>query len=818
MRALTTAMEKWTLGRKLLAGSLVTMAIVVGVGAFGVASQLRLSRSMEVFAGSGLRVAQSVRDIQVDCAVVGRALRQAVLAADPPGRHEAIRQIEDARKRIRATGTAIRAKLLKKENGELIDRFERLNGAYMALVDRTLSHLEQGRVEDARALVGSAEFQRAGAEVSQVLAQGVEISGTNLDAMARDTAESAMANLWLFVALLVLGGLAGLGASLAIGHSIRRPLFQVRDAVAEMAGGDLGRSLPFADYPNELGELSRAVGVLQAEARRMGAQRWIKTNQAAIQAELQSADSLADLGRGFLAAMAPLLNLGQGVFYVWVEDERQLRLLASYAHLERKSVNQSFALGQGVVGQCALERQPIVITDPPADYIHIGSALGEAPPRFIAALPVLHNGTVMAVLELAAFERFTPDQEALLEGILPVLAMTMEILGRTVRTRELLAETRRQAESMEKQAARLEEQAVELEAQQTEIRATEAWYRGIIQSAPDGMLVTDDRGRIILANPRAEAMFGYADGELAGRPVEPLIPAAMRPEEGTGPGRRSQGVRKDGTTFPAEVGLSNLPAMGERGACVCVFIRKLAARKEGDEPPRPAPPTAEARPAEPVPSGPAAPAPKPVAEPVARPAARPADGLPDLPGIDVKAGMATMANKLSLYTRMLIKFRDGQGRFAELFASARTDSDPSAATRAAHTLKGTAGNIGAKGLQSAAAALEHACKEGRPQDEIEILLSRTLAELETVMAGLRRMAGGEAPVAPAISDAEVRAALGRLAALLEDSDSEASDLLEALLPKLAGAALATALQPVAKAIDDCDLDEALARLGKVVVP
>lgn len=802
MKALTTAMEKWTLGRKLLAGSLVTLAVMVGVGAFGVSSQLRLGRSMEVFAGSGLRVAQGVRDIQVDSAVVGRALRQAVLATDPPGRHEAIRQLEEARKRIRATGTHIRAKLLKAENGELIDRFERLNGAYMALVDRTLSHLGQGRADDARALVASAEFQRAGAEVAQVLAQGIEISGANLDAMARDTVETAMDSLWLFVALLALGGLAGLGASLAIGHSIRRPLFRVRDAVAEMAAGDLGRSLPFADYPNELGELSRAIGVLQAEARRMGAQRWVKTNQAAIQAELQSADSLAELGRGFLAAMAPLLNLGQGLFYVWVEEERHLRLLASYAHLERKSVNQIFVPGQGVVGQCALERQPIVITDPPADYIHIGSALGEAPPRFIAALPVLHNGAVMAVLELAAFERFTPDQETLLEGILPVLAMTMEILGRTVRTRDLLAETRRQAESMEKQAARLEEQAVELEAQQTEIRATEAWYRGIIQSAPDGMLVADDRGRIILANPRAEAMFGHADGELAGRPVEPLIPAAMRPEDGTR--RRSYGVRKDGATFPAEVGLSNLPAMGERGACVCVFIRELAVGREDDEPPRPAPP--------------AAPAPEPVAKPAAKPGAKPGDSLPDLPGIDVKAGMATMANKLSLYTRMLIKFRDGQGRFAELFASARADSDPSAATRAAHTLKGTAGNIGAKGLQSAAAALEQACKEERPRDEIENLLSRTMAELEPVMAGLRRMEGGEAPMAPAISDSEARAALGRLAALLEDSDSEAGDLLEALLPKLAGTALATALQPVAKAIDDCDLDEALARLAKVVVP
>ncbi|BAE51737.1 GAF domain-containing protein [Paramagnetospirillum magneticum] len=814
MKALLTAMERWTLGRKLVLGSLITMVIVIGVGVFGVSSQLRLSRSMELLAGAGVRVALSIKGLQADYAVIGRALRQAILAADAPARQEALRQLEDARKRIRKTGAEIRPRLLKKENGELIDRFERLYVAYGVLVDRALSRLEQGREDEARALVGSAEFQHAGAAVEQLLVQGAEISDANLDAAAHDAVASAMASLWLFAALLVCGVAVALGASRLIGRSIRLPLFRLRDSVAEMAQGNLDRSLPFADYPNEFGELSRAIGVLQAEARRMGAQRWIKTNQAAIQAELQTAESLPVLARNFLAAIAPLLNVGRGVFYVWEEEERHLRLLGSYAHLERKSVHQTFRLGQGVVGQCALERQPIVITDPPEDYVHIGSALGEAPPRVIAALPVLHNARLMAVVELAAFDRFGPDQEALLEGILPALAMTMEILGRTVKTRDLLDETRRQAESMEKQAARLEEQAVELEAQQTEIRATEAWYRGIIEAAPDGMLVIDDRGMIILINPQAEAMFGHGSGELTGRPVEPLIPALMRQDYGTRQGHRLQGVRRDDTVFPLVAGLSRLPTIGGHGGCICVSLREIVVGEVPAPEPWPgaAPPLPE----------PIAPAPEPAPEtkpaPEAMPAARSADALPDLPGIDVKAGLATMANKLSLYTRMLIKFREGQGRFAELFAAAQADSDPSAATRAAHTLKGTAGNIGAKGLQAAAAALEHACKEGGPQDEIEVLLSNTLAELEPVMAGLRRLEGAEPSTAPAISDAEVWVALGKLAALLEDSDSEAGDLLEGLLPKLAGTALATALQPVAKAIDDCDLDEALVQLGKVKVP
>jgi CheY-like chemotaxis protein len=213
------------------------------------------------------------------------------------------------------------------------------------------------------------------------------------------------------------------------------------------------------------------------------------------------------------------------------------------------------------------------------------------------------------------------------------------------------------------------------------------------------------------------------------------------------------------------------------------------------------------------------PAPTPAPAPAAAPKPAPAKGgLPPLPGIDVKAGMATCTNKESLYTRMLIKFRDSQGKFAELFAAARTDTDPEATTRAAHTLKGTAGNIGAKDLQAAAGELEHACKEGKPAAEIEVLLQKVLAELAVVMPGLASIGAGAtttpAPTAaaPVIPEAQLKAALDKLKGLLEDSDSEAGDLLSDLLDKLGNSPLAKQLKPVAAAIDGFDFDAALENL------
>ena len=197
--------------------------------------------------------------------------------------------------------------------------------------------------------------------------------------------------------------------------------------------------------------------------------------------------------------------------------------------------------------------------------------------------------------------------------------------------------------------------------------------------------------------------------------------------------------------------------------------------------------------------------------------------LPPLPGIDVLAGMAVCTHNESLYLRMLIKFRERHGRFADLFAAAQVDPDCHAAARAAHTLKGTAGNIGAKGVQAAAGALELASFEKWPLITLDALLANTLAELAIVMSGLQALPLGVQPAAgkpPAsgrapMSASDLKSYFDKLKGLLQESEAEAKDLLSELLSKLGASPLALALRPVAEAIADFDFDEALLRLEQV---
>ncbi len=117
----------------------------------------------------------------------------------------------------------------------------------------------------------------------------------------------------------------------------------------------------------------------------------------------------------------------------------------------------------------------------------------------------------------------------------------------------------------------------------------------------------------------------------------------------------------------------------------------------------------------------------------------PMSGLPALPGVDTQAGLDVSGGNQALYLRMLLKFRQSQGQFAQMFAAARKDLDPTASTRCAHTLKGTAGNIGAKTLALAAVALEQACEAGAPDVQVDALLATALDALEPVLQGLETL-------------------------------------------------------------------------------
>ena len=166
-----------------------------------------------------------------------------------------------------------------------------------------------------------------------------------------------------------------------------------------------------------------------------------------------------------------------------------------------------------------------------------------------------------------------------------------------------------------------------------------------------------------------------------------------------------------------------------------------------------------------------------------------------------------------LYTRLLAKFRDTQKDFAANFRLAQAGPDPTAAAREAHTLRGTAGTLGAKRVAAAAGDLERACRANESSDRIDALLAVLVAELEPVIEGLGAVRETRERVKDAPFDpARVRLAVTRLARLLADNDSEAADAIDDLEQAVSGTPLEANVSRAASAVARYDFEEALEHL------
>jgi CheY-like chemotaxis protein len=148
-----------------------------------------------------------------------------------------------------------------------------------------------------------------------------------------------------------------------------------------------------------------------------------------------------------------------------------LKLIASYAYRARKNVSNRFGLGEGLVGQSALEKQPILLTNVPDDYIQITSGLGEAPPRNIIVLTILFEGDVKAVIELASFLPFSTIHQTFLDQLAESIGVVLNMIQANMRTEELLEQSQKLTQELQSQSKELQLQQEELKRSNTELEA-----------------------------------------------------------------------------------------------------------------------------------------------------------------------------------------------------------------------------------------------------------------------------------------------------------------------------------------------------------
>jgi signal transduction histidine kinase/CheY-like chemotaxis protein/HAMP domain-containing protein len=264
----------------------------------------------------------------------------------------------------------------------------------------------------------------------------------------------------------------------------------IADVATAVTDGDLTRQVgveasgEVAVLKDKLNEMIRN---LRETTRQNTEQDWLKTNLERFARMLQGQRDLATVSSMILSELAPLVSAQHGVFYTLAGlgdgGEPVLLYQAGYGFKERKHLATHFRLGEGLVGQCAQEKERILLTEVPGDYIRINSGLGEAPPLNIIVLPILFEGAVRAVVELASFSHFSPTHQVFLDRLTESIGLVLNTIEANTITENLLEQSQSQAhqlqtrqeelsrsnENLGRQASRLAEQNSEVERKNQEV-------------------------------------------------------------------------------------------------------------------------------------------------------------------------------------------------------------------------------------------------------------------------------------------------------------------------------------------------------------
>jgi signal transduction histidine kinase/DNA-binding response OmpR family regulator len=228
-------------------------------------------------------------------------------------------------------------------------------------------------------------------------------------------------------------------------------------------------------WKNLTDNVNEMIRSLRETTQKSSEQDWLKTNLAKFTQMLQGQRDLMTVAKLILSELAPVISAQHGVFYVMETEDGAsvLKLLSAYAYKERKGPSNRFALGEGLVGQCALEKERILITDVPDDYIRISSGLGAARPLNIVVLPVLFEGQVKAVIELASFNRFKDVHLNLLDQLTETIGIVLNTIEANMRTETLLRQSQSLAQELQSQQEELQESNARLKGQARELQTSE---------------------------------------------------------------------------------------------------------------------------------------------------------------------------------------------------------------------------------------------------------------------------------------------------------------------------------------------------------
>jgi PAS domain S-box-containing protein len=261
---------------------------------------------------------------------------------------------------------------------------------------------------------------------------------------------------------------------------------------------------------------------------------WIVTGVAEISEILRSHDTIDELGDAVISYITEKINAIQGAFYVINDDDQDdpfIEMKSAYAYHKKKFIKGKFKLAEGLVGQAAVEKDFILRTEIPDEYVTITSGiLGDKRPKSILITPLITEEKVYGVVEFAGFDKFTDSHINYVKEISLILARTIFNIKVNERTRKLLEESQKMSNELQEQQEVLRQNAEEMAATQEELKRTNQRLEDqieevnrtqnrmqlLLENASEVIAIYEKEGSIRYISPSVEKILGYTQNDLIG--------------------------------------------------------------------------------------------------------------------------------------------------------------------------------------------------------------------------------------------------------------------------------------------------------------
>ena len=360
---------------------------------------------------------------------------------------------------------------------ELEDRW--LKSAGSLLIDARKTAKSETDIKKINAIVDREIGKKVMDEIRDEFKEFIQVEKDLLDARQKNAKSTALMNVFIVISGTAIAIIIGIAAMLLASRSVFKQVGGEPTVIAEVTDQIAKGNLDVKIEDNKLhtgilGSIITMLAALKSNKKTVDEEDWLKTGIAKLNDVIRGEGDVSRLSKKIISEMTSYMNAQIGALYLLDEtDEKEayLVLTGTYAYKKRKNLSNKFKSGEGLVGQAFLEKQQIVVSNVPDDYVKITSGLGEAVPHFIVETPFMFEDQVIGVIEIGTVHEMTDLQLSYLEQAVKVTGISFNTVKKQEELTKALAESQALSEELQAQSEELQAQQEELKAANEELEA-----------------------------------------------------------------------------------------------------------------------------------------------------------------------------------------------------------------------------------------------------------------------------------------------------------------------------------------------------------